>query len=644
MDKPSTGTEPSTQNREPTMKLNIRQKLLLALAILLIVTAGMQQLYNRQAMIAAANEGVTRFETSVAEVQINGLKSWLDTRAAIVSSAQKGFSGAKIPEASLAQAAEGGKFDMIYVGTNQGGMLASTPNWKAPEGYDPRKRPWYQDAMAANRMVVTAPYADASSGELIISFAEPFHDDTTTGVIAGDISIKSLVENVNSIAREGVYGLLVDGEGNLIAHKDPALTLKPATQLASTLDKAYIRQLAAQGKPVKMNIAGQDSIVFFAPVPGYDWFFGLVYDESTAFADSNKLLQRSLLATVLQLLLVAGGAAYIITRSLQPLAVMGDAVAELSQGNGDLTRRINIRRDDEVGAVARQINLFIDMLQAMMSDLANSARELDAQAKQSHNMASHNDESLARQQSEISQIATAVHEMSATANEVASNAEQAAAAAHASADSCEHGKQVIARNQHSITNLASQVEQASNIIQELEKNAQEINTILSTIQGIAEQTNLLALNAAIEAARAGEQGRGFAVVADEVRVLSKRTHSSTEEIRAMIETLQRNTQQAVSTMHQGQQLAQNSVDDAKNATLALDQITHSISEISDMATQISSAAEEQRAVTDEVGRNIQASKDVSDELSHAANSANQLATELKDIALRINEQVSNFHV
>ncbi|MBP8772974.1 MAG: methyl-accepting chemotaxis protein, partial [Aeromonadaceae bacterium] len=323
---------------------------------------------------------------------------------------------------------------------------------------------------------------------------------------------------------------------------------------------------------------------------------------------------------------------------------MGDAVAELSQGHGDLTRRIQVESDDEVGAVARQINLFIDMLQTMMADIANSARELDGQARQSHSLTSHNDQSLARQQSEIAQIATAVHEMSATATEVASNAEQAAAAAHASAKSCEQGKQVISCNQHSITSLAGQVEQASNIIQELEKNAQEINTILSTIQGIAEQTNLLALNAAIEAARAGEQGRGFAVVADEVRVLSKRTHSSTEEIRAMIETLQRNTQQAVNTMHQSQQLAKNSVEDAQNATLALEQITHAIGEISDMATQISSAAEEQRAVTDEVGRNIQATKDVTDELSLAANNANQLASQLKDIALRINEQVNNFHV
>ncbi len=222
--------------------------------------------------------------------------------------------------------------------------------------------------------------------------------------------------------------------------------------------------------------------------------------------------------------------------------------------------------------------------------------------------------------------------MSATAVEVASNAEQTADAARSSSSSCEHGKQVIARNQRSITDLATQVKQASGIIQELEKNAQEINTILSTIQGIAEQTNLLALNAAIEAARAGEQGRGFAVVADEVRVLSQRTHSSTVEIRSMIETLQRNTQGAVSTMHEGQLLAQNSVEDANDAndaTQALEQITASINQISDMATQISSAAEEQRAVTDEVSRNIQAVKDVSDELAVDADSSRHLSEQLK---------------
>lgn len=625
------------------MKLNIRQKLLLALSALLIITAGLQQWFYRDALDNAANQDVSRFQTSVAAVQINGLKTWLDTSAGIVDSTNLGIRPGQDLKPALAQAAKGGKFDMIYIGTDKGQMLVSS-DWKAPADYDPRIRPWYQDAIKANKMIITAPYADASTGQLIISMAEPFKSGDLVGVIAGDISIQTLVQNINSIAKEGVYGILLDGSGNLIAHKDPALTLKPASKLAESLTAEHIKALAAQGKPVSLTISGIPSILFLAPVPGYDWYFGLVYDESMAFAASRTLLQQSLLATLLQLLIVGGAAAYLITLSLQPLTAMGKAVTELSRGGGDLRQRLHINRDDEIGVVGRQINLFLDMLHDMMGKLAQSARELDGQARQSHNMAGQNDESLQRQQSEISQIATAVHEMTATANEVASNAEQAAMAARASAHNCEQGKQVIASNQTSINSLAGQLEQAANIIQELEKNAQEINTILSTIQGIAEQTNLLALNAAIEAARAGEQGRGFAVVADEVRVLSKRTQSSTEEIRAMIETLQRNTRQAVNTMHQSQDLAKGSVVEAGNATRALEEITHSINEISDMATQISSAAEEQRAVTDEVGRNIQATKDVSDELSHAANRSNQLARDLKGIAEQINQQVNNFHV
>jgi methyl-accepting chemotaxis protein len=627
------------------MTLNIKNKLLFALIALLVVMTGVQLWSSSRTQAEQARKTVDSYAQTVAAAQVNYLKYWLDNSASIVSSAKQVFGLANVdPVPALVQAKAAGKFDMVYAGKSDGQMSVSNAGWKAPEGYDPRQRPWYQDAKAAGKLAVTAPYEDASSHELLISIAEPYDFGANQGVISGDVVIKDLISNVNKIQSEGVSGLLVDGSGNIVASKDATLTLKPATQLSADLGLSAIKQMAQQGALHEITIGDANTFVVFKQIPGYDWYFGLLYDESVAFQNMHQQQTHTMVFGLIQLLVVVGAAFMIIRGMLHPLDTMAEAVAALSRGNGDLTHRLAVTQHDEIGVVIRHINNFLDKLHDMMLKIASSAGELDKQASQSRDMAAKNNTSLQHQQQEISLIATAVHEMSATAHEVASNAEQTAQAVRDSADNCEQGKQVIARNQQSITRLAGEVEQASNIIRELEQNAQQINTILATIQGIAEQTNLLALNAAIEAARAGEQGRGFAVVADEVRVLSQRTQKSTGEIRAMIETLQRNTHQAVATMDQSQTLAQNSVSEAQSATVALEQITYAITQIADMAMQISSAAEEQRAVTEEVGRNIQATKDVSDELSDTARRSNELSADLHEISGDLTKQVNSFRV
>ncbi|MGY3851332.1 methyl-accepting chemotaxis protein [Aeromonas aquatilis] len=625
------------------MNLSIKNKLVLAIGVIILVITGLQVWYNTSQLRSETQRLVWNIIDESSMANVKGISRWVDSRISMVSTTKEAFAKEDEPISHLAQSMNAGGFDLVYAGTTDGKMIQSKPT-NLPAGYDPRQRPWYKDAMAAGKMTITPPYADISTGQLIVTIAEPFQRGNTQGVIAGDVSISSLISDILAVTTEGTYAMLVDSNGTIIAHPDASMSLKPATSLAPELTASYINQIANDGKINELVISGKKEVFDFNAIPNTNWYYGMMVDEQTAYQSVRSMVTSSLIQGLITILIVAGFSYIAINGSLAPLKTLGEAIADLSRGNGDLTRRIKIEREDEVGAVAKHVNTFIERIHVMVQDISNSSGQLNQQAKSSHSMAEKANQGLARQQNEISQIATAVHEMSATAVEVASNAEQTAEAARSSSSSCEHGKQVIARNQRSITDLATQVEQASNIIQELEKNAQEINTILSTIQGIAEQTNLLALNAAIEAARAGEQGRGFAVVADEVRVLSQRTHSSTVEIRNMIETLQRNTQGAVSTMHEGQLLAQNSVDDANNATQALEQITTSINQISDMATQISSAAEEQRAVTDEVSRNIQAVKDVSDELAVDADSSRHLSEQLKNISGELSNQVGMFRI
>ena len=269
--------------------------------------------------------------------------------------------------------------------------------------------------------------------------------------------------------------------------------------------------------------------------------------------------------------------------------------------------------------------------------MAAAANELSATSEETN-------EQVRRQKAETDQVATAMNEMTATVQEVARNAADAAAAAQTSDQDAAAGRDVVQKTVATINNLSSQVDSAADVVGRLSQDAEEISKVLDVIGGIADQTNLLALNAAIEAARAGEQGRGFAVVADEVRTLASRTQDSTHEIQQMIERVQGGTREAVQAMEDGRGRVHESVEQVNLAGESLNAIKQSISHISDMNTQIASAAEEQSTVAEEINRNIVNITGVLEETSSGSDQIRHAAEELSKLASEQQLRVGHFKV
>jgi methyl-accepting chemotaxis protein len=337
--------------------------------------------------------------------------------------------------------------------------------------------------------------------------------------------------------------------------------------------------------------------------------------------------------------------AWLVTRSVVgPLRAAATALHDIAEGEGDLTRRLEVHGRDEVTYLATGFNAFVDKIEALVRRVTRSVEQLGEAARKMSSVTSETGEGVACQQAETAHAATAMGQMTATAQEVAQSAGEAARAARDAEQETQHGREVVGATIESIRSLATEIEQSARVIEKLEADSAAIGTVLDVIRSIAEQTNLLALNAAIEAARAGEQGRGFAVVADEVRSLAARTQESTAEVQGLIEQLQGGARDAVQVMEQSRERAHASVDQVAGAGSSLTSIERAVSTINDMNDRIASAAEQQSQVCVEVNRNVVAISEVSERSAEGAGELTASATQLAELAAQLEGLVDQFKV
>ncbi|RON27656.1 chemotaxis protein [Pseudomonas lini] len=347
---------------------------------------------------------------------------------------------------------------------------------------------------------------------------------------------------------------------------------------------------------------------------------------------------------VVVLLVIAAAGMLLANTILRPLNLMKANLDDIAAGEGDLTRRLSITSQDELGELAGSFNRFVDKIHGLVRQITEMTSQLTGLVNQVSDQAQRSDQAMERQRHETDQVATAINEMSAAAQEVAKSAQNAAVAAQQTDEEGQAAKRVVAGSIVKIHALVNDIRSSGVSLDSLQKDVSSIVSVLGVIRSIAEQTNLLALNAAIEAARAGEAGRGFAVVADEVRALASRTQISTQEIQSMIDRLQAGTQSAVEAMRRSSEAGDGTSAQANEAGASLDAMAQLIGTINSMNAQIASAAEEQTAVAEEINRSVHQIAVAVDSVADETQLGAQTSRSLADLGQRLGKLVGQFRI
>lgn len=624
----------------------LSRKILIATISIIFLTALALTFVSFQRLHSQTWSSLTHSMTGISESSAAAMSEWFLAKQTALIAANKAIT--RQPDAHdailshLLQAKEGADFVATYFGLEDGNMYRDS-GYNTVAGFDPRVRDWYTKAMPVEGLITTDPFVSAATGLLNVAVAQRVSvNNRVLGVVGGGVGLGKINDKISemNIPGEG-FAFLVSDKGLVISHPDEQLRNQPLTELNSDITLTDVTSTNRQTLLTRA-FKQQDYLVAISPVAGTSFYLVVAGNKAILLEPIRQLVIFMTLVSIAIIVLATVVMVPAVRFLLSNLGQVSSALRDISKGGGDLTRRIEVSGQDEVATLANNFNGFVSHLKTILLNVEQLSQQLTLQASSAAASSEERSQQAKVQQDEITLVATAVTEMTAVTSDIARNAEHTSLTSNESVKLSEQGRKLSETCERSIHQLAGEVNQATSVIDQLAQQSQQINTIVATIRGIAEQTNLLALNAAIEAARAGEQGRGFAVVADEVRVLSQRTHTSTEEITDMVNRLLSMTTAAVTTMQNCHKLAETSVTDAANASQSFDEIAAAIKGISDMAANIATAAEEQTTVTDEISRNTDAIHNVAVEFLTSSEEGSIQATELNTLATELDKLLKQF--
>ncbi|HCM2156065.1 TPA: methyl-accepting chemotaxis protein [Vibrio parahaemolyticus] len=623
--------------------MKFRHKVVTASSILLLITVSL--LSTQQVMTIRSqtqehiNSSVKEILTSVSNTVQSEMNAKKDLARSITEIIELSPNDRTYVKDILEKPTPKSSFLAIGFGYESNGyVIENDDGWDAGPDYDPRQRPWFIAAKNKGDLVVTDPYVDASSKNVIISVGTPVKQNGQ--FLAGmfyDLELTTLSDLVNQVNLfDAGYLFLVTDDGTTIAH--------PQSKYNGEKLNSYLPQVDLNKATQHIEVDNNPYMVSLTHIPSENWYVGAIIDETAAYSVVGELRNSAIIYSIIAVLASVIALTLLIRTLMRPLDTLNTAIKDVASGKGDLTQRLETDTDQEFSELAKNFNTFMENLQQQIIESKSISDQILTGTQITAKGARDSAGAIQTQLQELEQLATAMHEMSVTATEVANNAQGAASAAKEADQATIEGSSVVSESTQTINMLSDSIDLAVEEVQVLESATANIETILKVINDIADQTNLLALNAAIEAARAGESGRGFAVVADEVRTLAQRTQESTTEIRSMIEQLQSGASSVASAMHQSKGSAVEAVEKADLANDALQRIRDAIQRISDMNLQIASAAEEQSLVAEEINNNTVNIKDLSTQVADSANRTNEAMQSQHDNVRKQDEILNRFTV